>query len=418
MGTSALPYLAVALVLVAAAGCGDDSTSLEADERVPTAAETDTVDGEQARWEPLPDAPLTARHGAVAVWTGSSVVVVGGRDTDPCPPDAGCTAPPRPPLRDGARFDPATGVWSTIADAPVPITSGSEPAVVGGRVFMLVERSVSEPDASAASFIAYDPAADTWETLPAPPEEAGDWLRLVAAGDRVVAYQGSQELGPAPDVVFDPTTETWSVLPPDPLAPSFDRSMLWTGDHLVLLGKEVVPNPGSERPAVVRAARLAGLDGDWERLADSEILGWDFRFVGERVVSADLGGADGGETNPYGRTYPHGGMLDPATGEWEPLPGDVPTPEQAYEAGGEVYESSAPAAGGDLIAVHGYVLHVPSGRWIPLSRPDGGPDGGAARVVAGDRIITWGGYTWGDSTGTSTATLLDQGWVWSSPSES
>ena len=412
MTTRPVLRVGVLLLVVAVAACGDRSGQVGA--RRQTTVETGKIPWEEARWERLPDAPLSARHGSVIAWTGQSVVVIGGRDTDPCPPGADCVAPPRPPLRDGARFDPSSGEWTAIADAPAPVASSTEPVVVGGKVFLLTGPRTSGQDDRAGEFIAYDPAADTWETLPAPPREAGAWLRLVAVADRVVAYQGSQERGYAPDVVYDPASESWSTLSRDPLALSFDRTMVWTGKHLVLLGREVVPSPGSERPAFVRAARRAGLDGAWERLSDSEIIGWDFRFVGGQVVSADVGGADGGETNPYGRVYPYGGMLDPTTKEWEALPGEPPTPEQAYASGGDVYESSPPIAGGDIIAIPGYLLHVPSGTWVPLPRPPDGPDGGGAHVVAGDRIIAWGGYDWGDD---GQAALLDEGWVWAPPGQ-
>lgn len=404
---------ALLLVLAAVAACGDAGGQV--DGRGHVAAGGGNLDGEQARWERLPDAPLSARHGSVAAWTRHAIVVIGGRDTDPCPPGARCVAPPRPPLRDGASFDPATAEWTPIADAPVPVASPAQPAIVAGKVFMLIGPYTSDQDDKTGEFIAYDPIADTWETLPAPAVESGTGLRLVAAGDKLVAYQQTQERGYAPDLVFDPASRSWSTLPRDLLALSFDRTMVWTGDHLVLLGKEAVANPGSKSPSFVRAARLAGLDGgDWERLTDSEVIGWNFGIAGGKIVSAELGGADGGETNPYGRVYPFGGMLDPDTLEWEPLPGEPPTPEQAYASGGQVYESSMPIAGGDIVAIHGYVLHVPSGTWIPLPRPPGGPQGGGGQVVAGERIIAFGGYSWSDD---NRATLLDDAWVWAPPEQ-
>jgi hypothetical protein len=86
---------------------------------------------------------------------------------------------------------------------------------------------------------------------------------LASYGDRVVAYQGSQELGVQSDLAFDPSTRSWTELPADPLVTSFDRAMVWTDAGLVLLGIENVPQPGSEGPAVYRAAILDRSTGEW-----------------------------------------------------------------------------------------------------------------------------------------------------------
>src|SRR4051794_35987802 len=70
-------------------------------------------------WVRVADAPLSPREDAFGVWTGSETLVIGGSDARPCPANADCIPPEVPPLRDGAAFDPETGTWRTIADAPV-----------------------------------------------------------------------------------------------------------------------------------------------------------------------------------------------------------------------------------------------------------------------------------------------------------
>jgi hypothetical protein len=51
-----------------------------------------------------------------------------------------------PALRDGAIYDPAAGVWSSIADAPIPIAGHAVSEVIGDIAFFLVDSG--EPDGS------------------------------------------------------------------------------------------------------------------------------------------------------------------------------------------------------------------------------------------------------------------------------
>jgi hypothetical protein len=113
---------ALGLLHLAASGCGGEAG---------TPADTGV-------WERAPRGPLSPRHGATAIWTGSEVLIVGGDVASPCPAGASC-ARRREPRRDGAAFDPGTGSWRTIAEAPTPIVAGlSEPVVVGDTVYHLL----------------------------------------------------------------------------------------------------------------------------------------------------------------------------------------------------------------------------------------------------------------------------------------
>src|SRR5688572_28831883 len=70
-------------------------------------------------WKELPAPPLSPRVFPAGFWTVEEVVLVGGSDAPPCPPNASCTVPRTPPLSDGAAYDPHAGTWRPIADAPV-----------------------------------------------------------------------------------------------------------------------------------------------------------------------------------------------------------------------------------------------------------------------------------------------------------
>ena len=349
-------------------------------------------------WRELPTAPLSPRHDAVALWTGSEVVVLGGTDAQPCPPGARCAFPPEPGLSDGARYDPARHVWAEVSPAPVPINWASG-AVLGDRLFLWVAAGVSGNETTV--FLAYDLDADRWERLALPDSSHSRRLRLVAAGNRLVAFHQSQELGTSPDLVFDPAAGTWSEMPADPLATSFDRDMVWTGDVLVLFGLEVVPQPGSAQPSLYRAAALDPATGAWRRYPDSEITLWNpvWFYADGRIVNPSIWSADGGQTNNWGRSYPTGGMLDPVAGAWSPLPAP-PSVLGPYVG---------PAVGADawVVSDAGWALHVPAGTWIQIPEL-AALEAGQAAAWAGDRLIVWGGYGWDGKT----ATNLADGWEW------
>lgn len=114
-----------------------------------------------------------------------------------------------------------------------------------------------------SAFLVYNVRDDRWAELDPPPVPVGTSLVLVAAGDKILGYHPTQERGVLPDLMYDPATGEWTDLPADPLAPSFDRSAVWTGQEFLLLGLEVVPQPNSARPSLYRAAGLDPTGGTW-----------------------------------------------------------------------------------------------------------------------------------------------------------
>lgn len=399
-GVVAFAVFGAAVVFAALAFSGGRS----AVDRPPAASESqpgaETPGGGPGAWHALPEGPLSPRHGAQAFLVQGRVVVLGGRETPPCPPAADCVLPEDPPLKDGAAFVPETGTWSTIAPSPVPLSSMSG-AVLRDTLYLWIPALDQRPSGRPV-FLAYHADEDRWEELPAPPGAGrASSLQLVATDDAVVAHPTTQEIDVSPDLLFDPSTGEWTELPPDPLVPSFDRAMVWTDGELLLLGIEVVPNPGSEGPALYRAAALDVGNGTWRRLPDSGVTGYDpvWFWAAGKVVNPTLGTSDGGEVNGWGRPYPHGGMLDPATGEWSDLP---PMPEPGS------YRGPSVGGGGHVVSSGGAVLDLAAETWSPLPAPPDAADEGAAAVWAGDGLLVWGGHTWAGSE----ATLLNTGWWW------
>jgi hypothetical protein len=274
-------------------------------------------------------------------------------------------------------------------------------AVLDGVVYFLPWPS--------STVLAYSVVDDTWRELPAPPGR--DRLsRLVATDRAVVAYAGTDEHGEVADQAYDPVTDTWSPVSADPLSPSFDRSLVWSAPHLYLFEHELVPNPGSAEPPLVRAARVDDATGTWERLPDSEILGSSSWYVdGDRIVNPALGGADGGQVNGWGRTYPYGGIYDTASATWRPLPAPPGRDRPGHDVSNGVV-----GAGGGLIAGDdaGLVLDLATMAWFEMpAAPGVGHDPFVYRVVvpAGRDAVAFGGEAWRS---TLEGELLGDAWIW------
>ncbi|MFZ0530900.1 MAG: hypothetical protein WAL91_10215, partial [Propionicimonas sp.] len=291
----------------------------------------------------------------------------------PCPPNAGCLAPTQV-LRDGASYEPATGTWRRIADAPVPLEQG--PAiVVGERLYYQVGYG------QRSRVYAYEPATDAWSAV-ATPRGLGT---LVAAGDRLVSIHAGDEEAGGFDERYDAAADRWTRLPDDPLGPSFGRDAVWVDGVLLLTAHDLVANPGSERPSVLRLAEL-DLDAlTWRLLPDSEVLTGGGVAVGDLVVFGGLGSADGGAVNNWGRSYPMGGLYDARTGAWSDLP--------PLDAGEGVKQSWRDASlAGDRVLTSGHLLDPAARAWTVLSPPPPGNLEGQTVVTGPAGILVFGGW--------------------------
>ena len=324
-------------------------------------------------WTRLPDPPLSPRSDPVTAWVAGGLVVVGGSGGPPCPPNADCA--PGKPAADGAVYDPGAQKWRTIADAPRPIAGQARHTVVEGVLYLLDDRGL----------LAFDATAGTWDTDEVPGAHP-EWRSLSADGDLLVVASGSDEQGVLADLVRT-ADGRWSELPPDPLGPSFDRYLTATSSGLVLTAKRLRPDGGPTDPALVRAALLPPGERRWERLPDSDQLGgWRWTWTGNALLDPSPGGADGGETNNYGRVIPYGGRLDPATGTWSALQN---APADEFHGGWPVE-----ALDGDDVAVAGWLYEDEGQTWRRIPRPDGAPDGPGPAAWGDGRLYVVGGSEW------------------------
>lgn len=212
---------------------------------------------------------------------------------------------------------------------------------------------------------------------------------------------------------FDPDTKEWHLIPSDPLSPSYERSMVWTGEELVLLGAEVVSQPGSEAPAFLRAAAYDFTTRTWRLLADSNLViagghrAW--HFEDGRLINPTLGWADGGETNPYDRPYPYGGILDLDSGEWSELPDP---PDDPYVPGALIrYSADSPDW---YLTGHGWLFNPGTGEWRSLPAPPDNPSiplpvEQSVVLFAGPDLVVWGGFLYEED---GYGDMVNTGWMW------
>lgn len=345
------PALSLA-VLLALGACGDD---VVAQGKPP---------GSQG-WQSIPDAPLSPRVNAVAAWTGTEALFLGGETGGFCPPNAGCVGG-ADRARDGAAYTPSTGVWRRTANAPVALSGPMAPAVIGDEVFLIQDRRL----------LAYDAGRDRW-TRHGTVSKAAAFSAPYPTGDgRLVIGGSSHGPGDPPDRLYDPRARRWSDLPGDPMGGGSER--WYTVTPVGLVATAAPYQPGQKGPALVRAAVFDLENRRWRLLpASDQVGGYRWTWTGTRMVSPILGGVDGGEVDNYGRTYPNGGTLDPAAGTWARLP-DAP---DGSDGGWPVS-----ALGARWSASSGWIYDDARGSWTRVPTPAGAPGSGRGSDMAGSAV--------------------------------
>jgi hypothetical protein len=195
------------------------------------------------RWDELPEPPGSSL-GAAAVWTGTELVVVGGRGRN------GRLAGP------AQVYTPGSRAWRTTAALPQGRVSPS--AVWDGREVILTGGQTETR--TAATQAALDPATGRWRILPGgeSPAAGRRWgHRSAWTGAEVLIWgggrpgpvkRGTSPFVPAPHgVAFDPARGTWTPLPISPLAGRQDAVVAWTGTQLLVWGGRVAVGADGRR---------------------------------------------------------------------------------------------------------------------------------------------------------------------------
>jgi hypothetical protein len=175
------------------------------------------------RWRRLPSAPLAGRFGHAAVWTGTELLVWGGSR----PARAGRS---EVALTDGAAYRPATQTWRPIAKAPL----SGDTAVWTGTELLAFGR-VSAGSTPRLGGAAYHPGSGNWRRLATAQLPAGNAFRIVLAGSTLAAFTYRDSERACHGGLYELAADTWGRIGSCPLLPIMYPQPIWTGSRIVLL---------------------------------------------------------------------------------------------------------------------------------------------------------------------------------------
>jgi N-acetylneuraminic acid mutarotase len=307
------------------------------------------------------------RH--TAVWTGSVMIVWGGRAATV--------------LNTGGRYDPATDTWqpTSIENAPAPREGHT---AVWTGLFMVVWGGFDGSSLNTGG--RYDPATDTW--LPTSIEnapEARSQHTGVWTGSRMVVWGGSGVAGGS----YDPESDTWT--PTSTVNAPSARSLhtaVWTGVEMLVWGGRDC-SQSTCVPLNTGGRYDAGTDS-WLPISTANAP--SARFLHTAVWTGDemivWGGSDGASR------LDTGGRYDPATDTWTPTStADAPESRSDHHA---VWTGEAMVVWGGFngsSSVNTGARYDPrTDIWSPTSTVGAPSDRQQPTVVwTGSLMIIWGG---------------------------
>jgi N-acetylneuraminic acid mutarotase len=257
-----------------------------------------------------------ARASHTAVWTGSALVVWGGLDQSG-------TA-----LATGGRYDLLAGLWTaTSTGADVPSARASHTAVWTGSQ-MIVWGGWDGGSGYLATGSRYDPASNSWTSLPAAGSLAGRSSHTaVWTGARMVVWGGLGAGGARfrDGARYDPVANTWSATT-NAGAPAarYAHVAAWTGTRMIVWG-----GVDAGFDLLATGGRYDPVANAWSATSTTSAPAGRYRHHG---VWADGLFLVWGGTTESGATH-DGGRYDPALDAWTPTStGPGPTGRERHTA--------------------------------------------------------------------------------------
>jgi hypothetical protein len=184
-------------------------------------------------WQPRSNAGApTARYGQTTVWTGTEVIVWGGKTTD---------GPTAVTFGDGGRYNPATDTWTALPSSGAPSPRGEHTAVWTGTEMIIwggVDNTGGVLGAIFGNGARYNPTTDTWtpvETAGAPSRRA--YHAAAWTGSQMVIWGGYNGVKINDGAIYTPATGSWTEM--STLNAPFPRIAFaseWTGSELIIWG--------------------------------------------------------------------------------------------------------------------------------------------------------------------------------------
>ncbi len=191
---------------------------------------------QQESWQELipPDSPA-ARTLHSSVWTGSEMIIWGGRG-----PGTVSTATR---FAEGARYNPATNTWTALPGSGLSARERHTATWTGTEMIIWGGESYTGGTLTAVNSGArYNPATDSWTALPsASAPSARSRHTAVWSGTDLIIWGGrpgsSSQTPVATGARFTPSSNAWTALPATgaPAARS-EHAACWTGTEMAILG--------------------------------------------------------------------------------------------------------------------------------------------------------------------------------------
>jgi N-acetylneuraminic acid mutarotase len=328
----------------------------------------------------------TNQQGHTAVWTGTEVIIWGGT-----------VASNAQAIGSAARYNPITNSWTAMSSvgAPSPrsehiaVWTGSEMIVWGGR---------SDYSRVLNDGARYNPVTDTWRPLPlagAPSARFG--ATAVWTGTEVLVWGGGTTSSDShDDARYNPATDSWRPIStagaPNPLGRHM-HTAVWTGDRMIVWGGHpfqclsgVCLAPGGVYDPVADTwTAINGSGSPSARYSHTAVwTGSEMAIWGGRGLDAT--------------TLDSGGLYDPVAQTWRAISGPcTPSARVSHTAiwdGNEIllWGGTSAGSGGQLYLQSGAKYNPATGSWRAL-RATGAPSAryGHIGVWMGTSMFVWGG---------------------------
>ncbi|MEI6341327.1 MAG: hypothetical protein WCR07_05175 [Verrucomicrobiota bacterium] len=342
------------------------------------------------------DGAPVARSEHVMAWTGSRLLVWGGRTTRGSP------------LNTGALYDPMADAWTTLPSVDAPAGRwGAAWAWTGDR--LVLWGGFGSTVLGTGAF--YAPATNQWRAInttnapAARSDHAAAWT-----GSRFVVWGGRNPTGLLNNgALINIDSGAWTALP-QTNAPQARQgaTMLWAGDRLLIFGGE---GSSGELAAGAALPMTGGITpGAWRSLSPTNApgarSGHTAIWTGSRMIV--WGGVRNGVRLGDGASY------NPATDTWSPIATNAaPSARSGHAAvwtGQEMIVHGGDSGAGPLATTAAYDPATDTWRSLdgpvsPLARV------GAGAAWAGDELLVFGGLNSNSSAVASLQRLNPQS-VW------
>jgi hypothetical protein len=164
----------------------------------------------------------SARRLHTAVWTGTEMIIWGGRGAD------------GPPVNTGARYNPSTNTWTAITQTGAPTARYDHTAVWTGTEMIVYGGTGSGgPADTLGTGARYNPATNSWTPIQTTNEERTRH-GAVWTGTEMLVFGG--EDGAISGRRYTPATNTWTTMSES--TSGFVTSIVWTGAEVFYITED------------------------------------------------------------------------------------------------------------------------------------------------------------------------------------